>query len=64
MAEKTILKKVSRDGKRHYRLIRFDDKYVVFKTTHLNGVTEAEFSETLREFSDEEKAKKFFNQFE
>jgi len=64
MAEKTILKKVSNDGKRHYRLVKFDNKYAIFKSTHQNGSTEAEFAKKLGEFSDEQKARKFFDQLE
>jgi len=64
MPEKTIFKKASGDGKRHYRLVQFDSKYAIFKTTYQNGATEAEFAENLGEFSDKEKAKKFFDKLQ
>ena len=64
MTKKIISKKSSEDGKRHYRLVQFDSKYIVFKTTDQNGTTEAEFAENLGEFSDEEKAKKFLDKLQ
>lgn len=64
MAEKIIFQKASEDGKRYYRLVQFDSKYVVFKITYQNRVTEAEIAENLGEFSAEEKAKKIFDKLQ
>jgi len=53
---KTLFTKTSTNGKYYYSLVKFADKYVIFK----NQVSaKATFAEKL-EFSDETKARNFF----
>lgn len=58
---RTISKKVTEDGKYHYRLVKFSDKYVIFRNQSNQSLKEAEFGETMSEFTDEKKAKNFFD---
>lgn len=54
--------KVSRDGKRRYRLRIGNNKHVIFRNSGAQG-REAEFSDRIIEFSDEIKAKSFLSDF-
>ena len=58
---RTISKKVTKDGKYHYRLVKFSDKYVIFRNQSNQPSGEAEFGETISEFTDEKKAKNIFD---
>lgn len=61
---KMILQKNTENERYCYRLIQFSDKYVIFRTVNNNigqVPTEADFGEKIAEFSEEKKAKDFFN---
>lgn len=47
------------DGNR-YRLVKFNDKFVIYKCNKTNA-KEAQFGQDIKQFSDENEAKKFFN---
>lgn len=55
---KTIAKKKVNDNS--YRLVQFSDKFVIYKDSMIRG-KEADFGEEVKQFSDEIKAMKFFN---
>lgn len=59
---KTLLTKVSEEGAYHYRLVQFaDNKYLVSRLSKNQSTpVEADFAETLGEFSNEKAAKDFF----
>lgn len=61
MTEMTTLTKVSEDGKQSYHLVKFSNRYVIFRDSRVRG-EEAEFGDRIKEFSNEVKAKKFFGQ--
>lgn len=53
---------VSGDGLISYDLVRFSDKYVIYKSQKNQlSPQDAGFSEVVAEFSDEAKAREFFN---
>ena len=59
---KTLLTKVSENGVYHYRLVQFaDNKYLVSRLSKKQSTpAEADFAETIGEFSNEKAAKDFF----
>lgn len=60
MTDRTILIKVSEDGKQRYRLVKFNNKYVIFRDSGAQG-KEAGFGDEIKGFSDEAEAKKFLD---
>lgn len=66
MTVKIIFQKLSDDGRWQYRLVNLGNKYIAYKSKYRKEETkiESEFSEKLREFSDEEKAKKFIEKLQ
>jgi len=60
MTDRTILTKVSEDGKQSYRLVKLSNKYVIIRDSRAQG-KEAEFGNEIKGFSDEAEAKKFLD---
>ena len=57
MRPKMISRKTSKDRKQYYYLYKFDDKYVIYKSIHQDGITEADFREELGVFNSKQKAR-------
>lgn len=60
---KIILTKISQDDMCRYYLVKFSEKHAVFrrrKNQFKQLPTEAEFGENITEFSDDKKARDFF----
>ena len=60
---KTLLTKISENGEYHYSLVQFSNKYVIYrakKNQSIQTQREADFEEMMSEFSDETKARDFF----